>query len=49
MAEGEVIADGATKKVLTASPAFAPQVAKALPDTEFLTVAEVQGHLNADQ
>ena len=49
LAEGEVIADGATKKVLTASPAFAPQVAKALPDTEFLTVAEVQGHLNADQ
>ncbi|MBU3646149.1 MAG: ATP-binding cassette domain-containing protein, partial [Candidatus Nanopelagicaceae bacterium] len=48
LAEGEVIADGATKKVLTASPAFAPQVAKALPDTEFLTVAEVQGHLNAD-
>ena len=42
LADGEVIADGTTRQVLTASPAFAPQVAKALPHTNWLTVSEVE-------
>jgi energy-coupling factor transporter ATP-binding protein EcfA2 len=49
LAEGELIADGETRKVLTASPAFAPQVSKALPHSDFLTVAEVERHLDAGQ
>ncbi|WP_158884380.1 ABC transporter ATP-binding protein [Amycolatopsis anabasis] len=39
LAEGEVVADGPTKEVVVASPAFAPQVAKVLGD--WLTVDEV--------
>ena len=46
LADGEVIADGTTRQVLTASPAFAPQVAKALPHTQWLTVAEVERHIH---
>lgn len=49
LAEGEVIADGDTRKVLTASPAFAPQVSKALPDSNFLTVSEVERFLDAEK
>lgn len=45
IAEGELIADGAARDVLTASPAFAPQVAKALPDRGWLTVSEVSAAL----
>ncbi|MFE0025792.1 ABC transporter ATP-binding protein [Amycolatopsis sp. NPDC059021] len=41
MAEGEVVADGPTKDVVVASPAFAPQVAKILAPQAWLTVAEV--------
>ncbi len=41
MAEGEVVADGPTKDVIVASPAFAPQVAKILAPEEWLTVDEV--------
>ncbi len=43
MAEGEVVAAGPARSVLTDSPAFAPQVAKILPSrtVPFLTVAEV--------
>lgn len=41
MAEGEVVADGPTKDVIVASPAFAPQVAKVLAPQEWLTVDEV--------
>jgi energy-coupling factor transport system ATP-binding protein len=41
MAEGEVVADGPTKEVIVASPAFAPQVAKVLAPQEWLTVDEV--------
>ncbi|MDT8913240.1 ATP-binding cassette domain-containing protein [Amycolatopsis sp. PS_44_ISF1] len=41
LAEGEIVADGATAQVLGGSPAFAPQVAKVLgPD--WLTVADVR-------
>ncbi|MFM8843034.1 MAG: ABC transporter ATP-binding protein [Actinomycetota bacterium] len=46
LADGEVIADGTTRQVLTASPAFAPQVSKALPHTHWLTVSEVERHLH---
>ncbi|MFM8404478.1 MAG: ABC transporter ATP-binding protein [Actinomycetota bacterium] len=45
LADGEVIADGTTRQVLTASPAFAPQVNKALPNSHWLTVAEVERHV----
>lgn len=47
LADGEVISDGETKKVLKSSPAFAPQVSKALPNQGFLTVAEVESRINA--
>jgi len=46
LADGEVIADGTTRQVLTASPAFAPQVSKALPHTQWLTVSEVERHVS---
>jgi energy-coupling factor transport system ATP-binding protein len=41
MAEGDIVADGRTRDVLVASPAFAPQVAKILSPLTFLTVAQV--------
>ncbi|MET8849994.1 ATP-binding cassette domain-containing protein [Amycolatopsis sp. NPDC004625] len=41
MAEGELVADGPTKEVIVASPAFAPQVAKILAPEPWLTVDEV--------
>jgi energy-coupling factor transport system ATP-binding protein len=41
MAEGEIVADGPTKDVVVASPAFAPQVAKILAPQPWLTVDEV--------
>ena len=49
LAEGELIADGDTRKVLTASPAFAPQVSKALPYSNFLTVSEVERFLDEEK
>jgi energy-coupling factor transport system ATP-binding protein len=49
LADGEVIADGTTRQVLTASPAFAPQVSKALPQSTWLTVAEVESYVNAQK
>jgi energy-coupling factor transport system ATP-binding protein len=42
LAEGEIVADGATAEVIGASPAFAPQVAKVLSPLEYLTVAQVR-------
>lgn len=42
LAEGEVVADGATREVLVGSPAFAPQVAKILHPLALLTVADVR-------
>jgi energy-coupling factor transport system ATP-binding protein len=45
ISEGELIADGAARDVLTASPPFAPQVAKALPDRGWLSVSEVSAAL----
>jgi energy-coupling factor transport system ATP-binding protein len=41
IAEGELIADGDSHDVLTASPAFAPQVAKAFPERGWISVSEV--------
>jgi energy-coupling factor transport system ATP-binding protein len=42
MAEGDIVSDGPAAEVLTASPAFAPQVAKILAPLPFLTVGEVE-------
>ncbi|MBQ0830141.1 ABC transporter ATP-binding protein [Streptomyces tagetis] len=42
LAEGEVIADGPAADVVTASPSFAPQVAKVLAPQTWLTVAQVR-------
>ena len=42
MAEGEVIADGPTRAVLTSSPTFAPQTAKVFAPTPVLVPAEVR-------
>jgi energy-coupling factor transport system ATP-binding protein len=47
LAEGEVVADGPTAEVVTASPAFAPQVAKILAPQPWLTVADVAAALEA--
>jgi energy-coupling factor transporter ATP-binding protein EcfA2 len=41
MAAGDVVADGPAAAVLAASPAFAPQVAKILAPSPFLTVEQV--------
>jgi energy-coupling factor transport system ATP-binding protein len=47
LADGEVVADGPTADVVTASPAFAPQVAKILHPLPWLTVAQVRMRLEA--
>ena len=41
LAQGEIVADGASADVLVASPAFAPQVAKILAPLPYLTVGQV--------
>ncbi len=41
IAEGEIVTDGPTRDVVTASPQFAPQVAKVLAPVPMLTVADV--------
>ncbi|MEI2764171.1 MAG: ATP-binding cassette domain-containing protein [Dermatophilaceae bacterium] len=45
LAEGELVADGSTREVLSGSPAFAPQVAKILHPVALLTVADVSAAL----
>jgi energy-coupling factor transport system ATP-binding protein len=45
MAEGEIVTDGPAATVLTASPAFAPQVAKILAPLPYLTVTQVAAAL----
>jgi energy-coupling factor transport system ATP-binding protein len=45
MAEGDIVADGPSSAVLTASPVFAPQVAKILAPLPYLTVAQVAAAL----
>jgi energy-coupling factor transport system ATP-binding protein len=47
LAEGEVVADGPTREVVTHSPAFAPQVAKVMAPQSWLTVADVERALAA--
>jgi energy-coupling factor transporter ATP-binding protein EcfA2 len=41
LADGEIVADGATSHVVTSSPMFAPQVAKILAPQSWLTVQQV--------
>lgn len=45
IADGELISSGTTQEILTASPAFAPQVVKAYPDKGWLTVSEIRDDL----
>jgi energy-coupling factor transport system ATP-binding protein len=45
MAEGEIVSDGPAASVLTASPTFAPQVAKVLAPLPYLTVGQVEAAL----
>jgi energy-coupling factor transport system ATP-binding protein len=45
MADGEVVADGPTSRVVVGSPAFAPQVAKVLAPEPWLTVEQVRAAL----
>ena len=47
MAEGEIVTDGPSAAVLTASPTFAPQVAKVLAPLPYLTEAQVAAGLGA--
>ena len=46
LAEGEIVNDGPAATVLTASPTFAPQVAKILAPLPYLTVAQVAAGLD---
>jgi energy-coupling factor transport system ATP-binding protein len=45
LADGEVVADGPSRDIVTASPAFAPQVAKILAPGRWLTVGDVMAAL----
>jgi energy-coupling factor transport system ATP-binding protein len=45
LADGEIVSDGPTATVVTASPAFAPQVAKILAPGPWLTVRQVEDAL----
>lgn len=45
MAAGEVVTDGTARAVLSASPAYAPQVAKVVAPHPYLTVEEVRSAL----
>jgi energy-coupling factor transporter ATP-binding protein EcfA2 len=47
LADGEVVADGPAREVVTHSPVFAPQVAKVLAPMGWLTVAEVAAAIGA--
>ena len=46
MAEGDIVSDGPSATVLTASPTFAPQVAKILAPLPYLTVAQIAAALD---
>lgn len=46
LGDGEIIADGTAADVITASPAFAPQVAKVLAPAPWLTVESVRRALH---
>jgi energy-coupling factor transport system ATP-binding protein len=40
LAEGDVVADGTTREILTSSPMFAPQTMKVFQNSDWLTVNE---------
>jgi len=42
LADGEIVAQGASRDVVTQSPVFAPQIAKVLAPLPYLTVADVE-------
>ena len=46
LAEGEIVTDGPAAAVLTASPTFAPQIAKILAPLPYLTVAQIAAALH---
>ncbi len=48
LADGEVVASGGAESVLTASPAFAPQIAKIMAPDPYLTVSEVAAALTGE-
>jgi energy-coupling factor transport system ATP-binding protein len=45
LADGDVVADGPSRDVVTQSPIFAPQVAKVLAPLPYLTVDDVVSSL----
>jgi energy-coupling factor transport system ATP-binding protein len=47
LADGELVADGSTRDVVTGSPMFAPQIAKVFAPVPVLTVADVVARLGA--
>jgi energy-coupling factor transport system ATP-binding protein len=47
LADGDVVADGPARQVVSHSPIFAPQMAKVFAPLELLTVAEVEAALAA--
>ncbi|MEU8567553.1 ATP-binding cassette domain-containing protein [Streptomyces pathocidini] len=47
LADGEAVADGPTAEVVLASPSFAPQVAKVLSPSPWLTLTQVREALEA--
>ncbi len=49
LADGEIVSDGPSAAVLTASPAFAPQAAKVLAPLPYLTAAQVAAALQPAQ
>jgi energy-coupling factor transport system ATP-binding protein len=49
LADGDIVADGPTRDVVTASPAFAPQIAKILAPLPWLTVAQVRASLSSSR
>jgi energy-coupling factor transport system ATP-binding protein len=46
MADGDIVTDGPATRVLTASPTFAPQIAKILAPLPYLTVPQVAAALD---
>ena len=49
LGDGDVVLDADARSAATASPAFAPQVAKVFSPLPYLTVAEVQENLATPQ
>ncbi|MFJ6999045.1 ABC transporter ATP-binding protein [Streptomyces albidoflavus] len=49
IADGDLVADGPTGEIITASPVFAPQTAKVLAPLPYLTVAQVEAALAEEE